>query len=178
LWGNQGVRFTPAFLAGAGRLLEASESSLRDGEVSRFDLQATPVVGVQEIQLEIDGQQLVYKNGREEWKPFTWPGTGAPGARIQVISNSGVPAQVFLFPGRLGFLRMLEHTDRRAAAGAQVLEWRFQTPRNFSGPVGRDTGEKVDYKYPLRLGYRPVAGSDPLQLLRLRKLGLPNKICP
>ncbi len=178
LWGNQGVRFTPAFLAGAGRLLEASESSLRDGDVSRFDLQATPIVGIQEIQIEIDGQQLVYKNGREEWKPFTWPGTGPPGARIQVISNSGVPAQVFLFPGRLGFLRMLERTDRRGAAGQQTLEWRFQTPRNFAGPAGRDAGEKVDYKFPLRLGFRPVAGSDPLQLLKLRKLGLPNKICP
>lgn len=162
-WGNQGVRFNPAFLAGAGRLSSAGGTLMQDGgEASRFELQPVPTPGLSEISVEIDGQTLRYRNGPQPWQAFTWPGNGAQGARIQVIAFNGATTVVSSQPGRMGLMRMISQgrvDDSDVNAGQ--LEW------HFKGAGDADT---------VKLNFRMVSGVNPLQLSGLRRIALPERI--
>ncbi|UXY14571.1 type VI secretion system membrane subunit TssM [Chitiniphilus purpureus] len=164
-WGNQGVRFNPAFLAGAGRLSALGGNLLQEGsDNSRFELQPVPTPGLSEITVEIDGQTLRYRNGPQPWQAFSWPGTtGSQGARIQVVAFNGVSTVVANQPGRMGFMRLLGQArvnDSEMNAGQ--LEWRMKSGNQESDAV--------------RVNFRMVSGVNPLQLSGLRRLGLPERI--
>ncbi|RIX42007.1 MAG: type VI secretion system membrane subunit TssM [Rhodocyclales bacterium GT-UBC] len=168
-WANLGVGFNPAFLAGVARLTSAGNAVLQDGEGTRFELQPVPTPGLSEILIEVDGQVLRYRNGPQPWTGFAWPNTpggAAQGARIQVVSFSGVSTSVANFGGRLGWMRLLAQARVDGNAGETTqLEWRFK-----AGRTGDSDGEAV------RFNFRVVSGANPLSLSGLRRLGLPEKI--
>lgn len=171
-WSNLGVGFNPAFLGGVARLTSVGNSLLQEGESAKFELQPLPTPGLSETLIEVDGQELRYRNGPQPWTSFSWPnGANAQnakqGARIQVVSFAGAPTSVANFSGRLGFMRLLtqakvsDHGNQTAK-----LEWTFR-------PAGAKTdaeGETV------RFNFRLVSGANPLSLAGLRRLGLPDKI--
>lgn len=168
-WANLGVSFNPAFLSGVARLSSAGNAVLQDGDGARFELQPVPTPGLSEIVIEVDGQVLRYRNGPQPWTGFAWPNApagSAQGARIQVVSFSGVSTSVANFGGRLGLMRLLAQArvDGNVGDIAQ-LEWRFKT-----GRAGEIDGEAV------RFNFRVVSGANPLSLSGLRRLGLPEKI--
>ncbi|GAA5786016.1 type VI secretion system membrane subunit TssM [Chitiniphilus shinanonensis] len=163
-WGNQGVRFNPAFLAGAGRLSSLGGNLMQEGDNSRFELQPVPTPGLSEITLEIDGQTLRYRNGPQPWQSFTWPGNGgAQGARIQVVAFNGASSVVANQPGRMGFMRLISQARvADADTNAGQLEWRIKSGNGDSDAV--------------KMNFRMVSGVNPLQLSGLRRLGLPERI--
>lgn len=168
-WANLGISFNPAFLSGVARLTSAGNAVLQDGDGAKFELQPVPTPGLSEILIEVDGQVLRYRNGPQPWTGFAWPnapGGNAQGARIQVVSFSGVSTSVANFGGRLGLMRLLAQArvDGNVGDTAQ-LEWRFKT-----GRAGEMDGEAV------RFNFRVVSGANPLSLSGLRRLGLPEKI--
>lgn len=172
-WANLGLGFNPAFLSGAARLTSVGNAVLQEGEGTRFELQPVPTPGLSEILIEVDGQVLRYRNGPQPWTGFSWPnlpGNSPQGARIQVLSFSGVSTSVANFGGRLGWMRLLAQArvDGNAGDVAQ-LEWRFKQAGRTGGDGDRE-GELV------RFNFRVVSGANPLSLSGLRRLGLPEKI--
>lgn len=162
-WGNQGLRLSPGFVAGVEKLLEFGASLPREGEPGRFELQPVPTSGLSEITVEIDGQKLRYRNGPQPWQAFAWPGSGvAEGAAIRVVDFAGGAGVVANHAGRMGFVRLLGAAKvGRQDGGAAQLEW---------------TTANGDAALPVRLNFRAVSGGNPLQLLALRNLALPERI--
>lgn len=119
-----------------GQIID-SLSDLRNG----FELQMNPTPGLTDVILTIDGQRLHYRNNSQSWKRITWPGDGkSTGARLDIINSAGRRYTVFDYPGRWGFLRMIESAHITPVDGArQRFSW--NTPmgvesfdvRNFGG---------------------------------------------
>jgi type VI secretion system protein ImpL len=179
-WANLGVSFNPAFLSGVPRLTGAGSAVLQEGEGARFELQPVPTPGLSEIVIEIDGQVLRYRNGPQPWTGFTWPnapGTSAQGARLQVVSFSGVSTSVANHSGRLGLMRLLTQAtvDKHGGDTAQ-LEWTFSPGGNGPGRTAGGESERNSEGDAIRFNFRLVSGANPLTLSGLRRLGLPEKI--
>lgn len=114
-----------------------SLSDLRNG----FELQVNPTPGLTDVILMIDGQRLHYRNNSQSWERMIWPGDGkVTGARMDIINAAGHRYTVFDYPGRWGFLRMIESAHITPVDGArQRFSW--NTPmgvesfdvRNFGG---------------------------------------------
>jgi type VI secretion system protein ImpL len=62
---------------------------------------------VSDVIFELDGQKRVYRNEKEFWHPFTWPGPKPLGARIQVRGAGGLDEEI-LREGPWGLFRLLE----------------------------------------------------------------------
>lgn len=175
-WANLGVGFNPAFLSGVAGLTAAGNAVLHEGEGAKFELQPVPTPGLSEIVIEVDGQVLRYRNGPQPWTGFTWPnatGNSVQGARIQVVSFSGVSTSVANFGGRLGLMRLLNQARvDEHNGGTAMLEWRFKAANagleRLAG--GESEGELVHFNF------RVVSGANPLSLSGFRRLGLPEKI--
>lgn len=173
-WANLGVAFTPAFLSGVAGLTAAGDTVLQEGDGAKFELQPIPTPGLSEILIEVDGQLLRYRNGPQPWTAFSWPnasGSGAEGARIQIVSFAGVSTSVANFSGRLGLMRLLNQArvDGRSG-GTAVLEWRLKPAASDAGASNEPVGDTV------RFNFRAVSGANPLSLSGFRRQALPEKI--
>ena len=175
-WANLGISFNPAFLSGVARLTAAGTAVLQDGDGTKFELQPVPTPGLSEILIEIDGQVLRYRNGPQPWTSFTWPNAperNAQGARLQVVSFSGVATSVANFNGRLGLMRLLSQARKSEHGGDSAqLEWRFKADNlPFERTAVGESENGV-----VRFNFRVVSGANPLSLSGLRRLGLPDNI--
>jgi type VI secretion system protein ImpL len=74
-----------------------------------FDIRPNGVPGVDEIRLKVDGRDLLYRNEKEEWHQFIWPGsTENSGAAIEVLFGGGKEPLTLKFDGRWGFFKLLD----------------------------------------------------------------------
>ncbi|WP_437669429.1 type VI secretion system membrane subunit TssM [Sorangium sp. So ce131] len=62
---------------------------------------------VSEVTFEVDGQKRLYRNEKEFWHTFNWPGEGAKGARIQVRGAGGLDEEL-VREGPWGIFRLFE----------------------------------------------------------------------
>lgn len=162
-WGELGLRFNPAFLSAVSRLSSLAGSQMQDSESIRFELQPQPTPGLSEIIFEIDGQEMRYRNGPQLWQPFAWNGNGqGSGARIQTVNYNGVASVAASHSGGTGLLRLL--------ASARVLQ---DAPdgAQLSWPVRKGDDTQV-----IKVNFRVVSGVNPMQLNRLNKMTLPDRV--
>ncbi len=162
-WGDLGIRFNPAFLSAVSKLSSLASSQMQDGESIRFELQPQPTPGLSEIFFDIDGQEMRYRNGPQLWQPFTWNGNGqGSGARIQAVNYNGVASVVANHSGGMGFLRLLSaaKTSQDTPDTAQ-LSWQVR---------------KGDDSQLIKVNLRIVSGVNPMQLNRLNKMTLPDRV--
>lgn len=86
---------------------------------------------VSEIAFELDGMQRVYKNEKEYWKAFEWPGpAGATGASIRIKGAGGLDEELRR-DGPWGFWRLLEagqHTAEKGSDKSFRIEWQMSAP--------------------------------------------------
>jgi type VI secretion system protein ImpL len=86
---------------------------------------------VSEIVFELDGVQRVYKNEKEFWKGFEWPGPNGPtGAAIRIKGAGGLDEEVRR-DGPWGFWRLLEagrHTAEKDDDKVFRIEWEMSAP--------------------------------------------------
>jgi type VI secretion system protein ImpL len=89
-----------------------------------FQLLPTVVPGVQEYTIDIDGQQLRYRNSTPAWTSMVYPGPGVRGARITAITGDGRSVELFNEPGEFGLQRMIDAAEKkRKDGGANELRW-------------------------------------------------------
>lgn len=62
---------------------------------------------VSEVTFELDGQKRVYRNEKEMWQPFTWPGEKQRGAKIHVRGAGGLDEEI-MREGPWGIFRLFE----------------------------------------------------------------------
>jgi type VI secretion system protein ImpL len=166
-WSNMSVPFTDAFLKMLAQVSDIEEQVFIAGGASRFEIQPVPIPGLSEVVLEVDGQQLRYRNGPQLWSAFQWPSeNAAQGVKISAVTFSGASSTVVSKPGRMGWVRLLsEARITQVAPGTTQLTWTVNSPDS-------KTGGTMEVKFNLR----QIAGANPLAMNTLRKLNLPKKI--
>jgi type VI secretion system protein ImpL len=138
LWANLGLRLRPAFVDGlpgwvavldgaAGAQPAAAGAAPGAGGAAQSSFQLMPegASGFVQYTLEIDGQQLVYRNGAANWQNFIWPNAaGTPGVRISGVTADGRTVEVFSAPGSYGFERLIDAARvKKFPNGVRELSW-------------------------------------------------------
>jgi type VI secretion system protein ImpL len=128
-WADMGIALTPQTVArfpgwiapiGAGGVAAASASAQ-----TVFQIQPMPAPGTLEYTVDIDGQQLRYRNTPAQWTNMVHPSPqGAPGARITAVGFDGRSVDVFNEPGQFGLKRMIDAAAKQKRdGGAFELRW-------------------------------------------------------
>ena len=90
-----------------------------------FQILPVPSQGATEYTIEIDGQQLRYRNTPPQWANFVWPNPqGTPGAKVTATTFDGRTVELLNEPGRFGLERLIATAQRkRRPDGAFDLSW-------------------------------------------------------
>ena len=128
-WADMGIALSPQAVArfpgwiaplGAGGIATASAAAQ-----TVFQIQPLPAPGALEYTVEIDGQQLRYRNTPAQWTSMVHPSPqGVPGARITAVAFDGRSVELFNEPGQFGLKRMIDAAARkRKEEGVHELRW-------------------------------------------------------
>lgn len=128
-WAEMGVRLSPQMVArfpgwiaplGAGGVAATSSAAQ-----TLFQVQPSPSPGTQETMLEIDGQQLRYRNTPPQWTNMVHPGPQGPaGAKISAVTFDGRTVELFNEAGQFGLKRMIDAASKeRKDGGVFALRW-------------------------------------------------------
>jgi type VI secretion system protein ImpL len=86
---------------------------------------------VSHVTFAIDGQERVYRNEKEYWQKFQWPGDGEPGASIEVRGAGGLE-ETIVRDGPWGIFRLFESADEMTAEkdddGMFTVTWQMTAP--------------------------------------------------
>jgi type VI secretion system protein ImpL len=126
-WADIGITIAPAVVSGfPGWVapLSANGVAASSGPQRVFQVRALPASGVTEFTIEIDGQQLRYRNTPPAWTNMVHPGPGTPGARVSAVTFDGRTVELFNEPGQFGLKKMLgAATQKRKDGGVHELAW-------------------------------------------------------
>ncbi|CAN7201943.1 type VI secretion system membrane subunit TssM [Pseudoduganella sp. LjRoot289] len=128
-WADMGISLSPQAVArfpgwiaplGAGGVATASAAAQ-----TVFQIQPLPAPGTLEYTVEIDGQQLRYRNTPAQWTSMVHPAPqGTPGARITAVAFDGRSVELFNEAGQFGLKRMIDAAARkRKDDGVHELRW-------------------------------------------------------
>ncbi|HHH10500.1 MAG TPA: type VI secretion system membrane subunit TssM, partial [Sorangium sp.] len=101
------------------------------GVVFRINLTTVSPI-VSDIVFELDGQKRVYRNEKEFWHTFKWPGEESPlaGARLRIEGAGGLNEEI-VREGPWGLWRLIDsgrHTATKDNDRTFVVEWQFAAP--------------------------------------------------
>lgn len=129
-WADMGVTLAPEvtanFASWIAPLSAAGVPSANTAEAqSVFQILPLAAPGTTEYTIEIDGQQIRYRNTQAQWSQLVWPNQqGLPGARITATTFDGRVIEVANFPGKYGFTRLMEASAKKAKeAGVHEITW-------------------------------------------------------
>ncbi|AKN67329.1 type VI secretion system membrane subunit TssM [Herbaspirillum seropedicae] len=128
-WADMGITLSPAITTSFADWISTHGSTGAGGGAGDaqtvFQIQPQPAPGALEYTIEIDGQQLRYRNTQAQWVNFVWPNPqGSPGARVTAVTYDGRTVEVASQPGRFGLERLINTAQRkRKDNGAFELSW-------------------------------------------------------
>jgi type VI secretion system protein ImpL len=122
-WADMGVTLVPEVTANFAKWvapLSASGVPTTSTAEAQTVVQILPLAapGTTEYTVEIDGQQVRYRNTQAQWSQLVWPNQqGVPGARVIATTFDGRVIEVANFPGKFGVTRLLEASAKKAKGG-------------------------------------------------------------
>jgi type VI secretion system protein ImpL len=128
-WADIGITLAPSAVSGfPGWVAPLSSNGVAQASGGApqkvFQLQAQPAPGTTEYTVEIDGQQLRYRNTPPVWTNMVFPGPGPAGARVSAVTFDGRTVELFNEAGQFGMRRMIEaSTQTRKSGGVNELRW-------------------------------------------------------
>lgn len=172
-WTGQGIRLEPAFIEGYGNWVGGSGAAASSADVTIFQILPSPATGAVEYTIEIDGQQLRYRNTPPQWETFQWPNPGAvPMARITAVTADGRSVELFNAAGGNALARMIEASSLQAGDDSSRLSWQqegvtvmvdMRTVQRTGGGAGGDGSWRRGLRLPERVASAPApaAPADP-----------------
>ncbi|MBD8627726.1 type VI secretion system membrane subunit TssM [Oxalobacteraceae sp. CFBP 8753] len=127
-WADIGISLAPqAVAAFPAWIAPLSNNGVAAGTVAQTVFQVLPLTapGTLEYTLEIDGQQLRYRNTPASWSNMVHPGPqGVSGARVSAVTFDGRTVELFNQPGQFGLQRLFESAQRtKKDDGVFELRW-------------------------------------------------------
>jgi len=122
-WADMGIALSPQTIARFASWIAPMGASANAQTI--FQIQPMPAPGTQEYTVEIDGQQLRYRNTPAQWASMVHPSAqGIPGARITVTMLDGRNVDVVNEAGQFGLKRMIDSAAKqRRDSGEFELRW-------------------------------------------------------
>lgn len=126
-WTGLGISLEPAFIDGYSTWVSASGSDAASPETTIFQILPSPAIGAIEYTIEIDGQQLRYRNTPPQWETFQWPNPGAvPMARISAITADGRSLEMFNAAGGNALALLIEAATVQQGRESSRLSWEVE----------------------------------------------------
>ena len=128
-WADIGIALAPQAVASfPGWVAPLSNNGVASGGAAQTVFQVLPLAapGTLEYTIEIDGQQLRYRNTPPSWTNMVHPGPQgmAAGARVSAVTFDGRTVELFNQPGQFGLQRLFEAAQRkRKDDGVHELRW-------------------------------------------------------
>ena len=128
-WADMGITLSPIITTSFANWISTPGGTAAIGGVmdaqTVFQIQPLPTPGALEYTVEIDGQQLRYRNTPSQWNNFVWPNPhGSAGARVSAVTYDGRTVEVASQPGRFGLERLINTAQRkRKDDGTFELSW-------------------------------------------------------
>jgi type VI secretion system protein ImpL len=125
-WGDIGLSLSPQVVSGfPGWVAPLSANGVaQSGGGTVFQIQPLPAPGTQEYTLEIEGQQLRYRNTPATWTTMVHPGPqGVSGARISAVTFDGRTVELFNEPGVYAINKMFEVAKRKKTGNVNEMTW-------------------------------------------------------
>jgi type VI secretion system protein ImpL len=121
-WADLGIALSPQVVSGfPGWVAPLQNQGVADrsrGPQTVLQIQPMPAPGTLEYTIEIDGQQLRYRNTPSSWTTMVHPGPqGVSGARLSAVTFDGRTVELFNDPGESGLPRMLNSTSANRKIG-------------------------------------------------------------
>jgi type VI secretion system protein ImpL len=186
-WADMGITLAPEVVSGfpswiaplsTGGAAAAGAGGADSQTV--FQIQPLPASGMTEYTIEIDGQQLRYRNTQAQWVNFVWPNPqGAPGARVVATAFDGRTVEIANYPGRFGLEKLINSAQRkRKDNGVFELTWAngalsvsidlkiISSPQATSAGAGAGAGAQSQsqgyrgLRLPAMVTQAPPAGAD------------------
>ena len=110
-WADIGISLRPELVANYGRWVGASAAS--DGPTMVIQLLPLGARG-REYTVNIDGQQMRYRNTPPQWHTFQLPGQGVPGVRITAVTGDGRTVDVFTHAGDNAMVEMYAAAEKKS----------------------------------------------------------------
>jgi type VI secretion system protein ImpL len=122
-WADMGITLQPVAVQRFPSWIAATAGQVAAQTI--FQILPIPAPGTVEYTVEIDGQQLRYRNTPPQWASMVHPGTtGVPGARISAVAFDGRSVELFNEPGQFGLKRMIDAAVKtRREGGMHELRW-------------------------------------------------------
>jgi len=127
-WADIGITLAPQVVSGfPGWVapLSANGVAASSGPQQVFQLLPMAAPGVTEYTIEIDGQQLRYRNTPPSWVNMVHPGPqGSSGVKISAVTFDGRTVELFGEPGQFGLEKMIGAAEKkRLGPGVAELRW-------------------------------------------------------
>jgi type VI secretion system protein ImpL len=127
-WADIGVSLTPQVVSGfPGWIAPLSANGVASGGGPQTVFQLLPMTapGVTEYTIEIDGQQLRYRNTPPAWVNMVHPGPeGASGAKVTAVTFDGRTVELFNEPGAQGLDKLMAAAAmKKLQPGVGELRW-------------------------------------------------------
>ncbi|MCC2972457.1 type VI secretion system membrane subunit TssM [Massilia sp. IC2-476] len=127
-WADIGITLAPQAVSGfPGWIAPLSSKGVASGSGPQTVFQILPQAapGTLEYTLDIDGQQLRYKNTAASWTNMVHPGPqGMAGVRISAVTFDGRSVELLNEPGQAGLKRMIDAAQKKKKDGG-VFELRW-----------------------------------------------------
>jgi type VI secretion system protein ImpL len=127
-WADIGVTLAPQVVSGfPGWIAPLSANGVATGGAPQTVFQLLPMTasGVTEYTIEIDGQQLRYRNTPPSWFNMVHPGPqGVSGAKVTAVTFDGRTVEIFNEPGEQGLNKLMAAAvTKRLERGLGELRW-------------------------------------------------------
>jgi type VI secretion system protein ImpL len=127
-WADIGVTIAPQVVSGfPGWVAPLSSNGVASGSGPQAVFQLLPMTapGVTEYTIEIDGQQLRYRNTPPAWVNMVHPGPqGASGAKISAVTFDGRTVELVNEPGEQGLSKLIAAAaKKKLEPGVAELRW-------------------------------------------------------
>ncbi|MGJ7915501.1 type VI secretion system membrane subunit TssM [Massilia sp. LXY-6] len=127
-WADIGVTLAPQVVSGfPGWVAPLSSNGVATGSGPQTVFQLLPMSapGITEYTIEIDGQQLRYRNTPPAWVNMVHPGPqGASGAKVSAVTFDGRTVELFNEPGEQGLTKLIAAAAKKKLdPGVGELRW-------------------------------------------------------
>jgi type VI secretion system protein ImpL len=127
-WADIGVTLAPQVVSGfPGWIAPLSANGIATGSAPQTVFQLLPMTapGVTEYTIEIDGQQLRYRNTPPAWVNMVHPGPqGVSGAKVSAVTFDGRTVELFNEPGEQGLNKLMAAAaTKKLGPGLGELRW-------------------------------------------------------
>jgi type VI secretion system protein ImpL len=126
-WAEIGLSLAPQVVSGFPNWVAplSANGVAQTAATTVFQVQPMPAPGTQEYTLEIEGQQLRYRNTPSAWTTMVHPGPqGVGGVRISAVTFDGRTVELFNAAGEFALQKMVSSASRKKKpGGVSELSW-------------------------------------------------------